>query len=182
VPLRQIWKTNPNQAIKGGVTMTPASRKWIFRDLLLAFQIAICCLLVTSSLVALRGLDRTLHANFGFNAKGVTLAVTDLQLAGYSGASVEQFQKYLADEVSHLPGVTAVGMQRHSARYLHLQYLSFRRRCAGIERQEPEVHDSVLQGVAWLPEGCWNPHLIVEILRRKMMPKPPGRYHQSDLR
>ena len=109
VPLREIWKTNPNQAIKGGVTMTPGGRKWVFRDLLLAFQIAICCLLVTSSLVALRGLDRTLHANLGFDPKGVTLAVVDLQLANYSGTSAEQFQKHLADEVSHLPGVTAVG-------------------------------------------------------------------------
>ena len=109
VPLRQIWKTNPNQAIKGGVTMTPRGAKWVFRDLLLAFQIAICCLLVTSSLVALRGLGRTMHANFGFDPKGVTMAVVDLQLAGYSGPSAEQFQKHLADEVSHLPGVTAVG-------------------------------------------------------------------------
>ncbi|MGC1869658.1 MAG: ABC transporter permease [Acidobacteriaceae bacterium] len=109
VPLRQIWKTNPNQAIKGGVTFTPGGSKWVFRDLLLAFQIAICCLLVTSSLVALRGLDRTLHANFGFDPNGVTLAVVDLQLANYSGPSAEQFQKHLADEVSHLPGVTAVG-------------------------------------------------------------------------
>ena len=109
VPLRQIWKTNPNQAIKGGVTMTPRGAKWVFRDLLLAFQIAICCLLVTSSLVALRGLGRTMHANFGFDPKGVTMAVVDLRLAGYSGPSAEQFQKHLADEVSHLPGVTAVG-------------------------------------------------------------------------
>ena len=109
VPLRQIWKTNPNQAIKGGVIATSGSRKWAFRDLLLASQIAICCLLVTSSLVALRGLDRTLRANFGFDTKGVTLAVVDLQLAGYSGPSAEQFQKHLADEVSHLPGVTAAG-------------------------------------------------------------------------
>ena len=109
VPLRQIWKTNPNQAIKGGVAMTSGGAKWVFRDLLLAFQIAICCLLVTSSLVALRGLGRTLHANFGFDPKGTTLAVVDLQLANYSRESAEQFQKHLADEVSHLPGVTAVG-------------------------------------------------------------------------
>ncbi|MGB8481244.1 MAG: FtsX-like permease family protein [Acidobacteriaceae bacterium] len=65
--------------------------------------------LVTSSLVALRGLGRTMHANFGFDPKGVTMAVVDLQLAGYSGPSAEQFQKHLADEVSHLPGVTEVG-------------------------------------------------------------------------
>ena len=89
--------------------MTPGGGKWVFRDLLLAIQIAICCLLVTSSLVALRGLDRTLHANFGFDPHGVSLVVVDLQLANYSGTSADQFQRHVADEVSHLPGVTAVG-------------------------------------------------------------------------
>ncbi len=37
------------------------------------------------------------------------MAAVDLQLANYSGASAAQFQKRLADETAHLPGVTAVG-------------------------------------------------------------------------
>lgn len=109
VPSRQIWKTDPNQAIKTGSATTTLGRKWAFRDLLLGFQIAICCLLVTASLVALRGLERTLNANLGFQPAGVTMAAVDLQLADYTNASGAQFQKRLADEVGHLPGVTAVG-------------------------------------------------------------------------
>jgi predicted permease len=109
VPLRQIWKTEPNHAIKSGASTMTVGRKWAFRDLLLGFQIAICCLLVTASLVALRGLGRTLHANFGFDPKGVTIASVDMQLAGYTDTGAAQFQKRLADEAGHLPGVTAVG-------------------------------------------------------------------------
>ncbi|HEX4021500.1 MAG TPA: ABC transporter permease [Acidobacteriaceae bacterium] len=109
VPLRQIWKTDPNQAIKSGTSTMQVGRTWAFRDLLLGFQIAICCLLVTASLVALRGLGRTLHANFGFNPNGVTVAAADLQLANYTAVGAAQFQKRLAEEVAHLPGVTAVG-------------------------------------------------------------------------
>ena len=138
VPLRQIWKTNPNQAIKGGVAMTPGGGKWVFRDLLLAIQIAICCLLVTSSLVALRGLDRTLHANVGFDPHGVSLAVVDLQLANYSGTSADQFQKHVADEVSHLPGVTAVGYASATPLGIYTSNTAvYASRCAGTECQEP---------------------------------------------
>jgi hypothetical protein len=36
------------------------------RDLLLGAQIAICAVPVTSSMVAVRGLMRSLHGNFGF--------------------------------------------------------------------------------------------------------------------
>ncbi len=109
VPLRQIWKTDPNQAIKSGATTMTVGRKWAFRDLLLGFQIAICCLLVTASLVAVRGLSRTLRANLGFDPNGVTLATVNLQLAGYKDGTAEQFQKRLAEEAARLPGVTAVG-------------------------------------------------------------------------
>ncbi len=109
VPLRQIWNTDPVHAIKSGAGPLTLGRKWSLRDLLLSFQIAICCLLVTASLVAVRGLGRTLHTNLGFDPKGVTTGMVDLQLANDSVTAAEQFQRRLAEQVSHLPGVTAVG-------------------------------------------------------------------------
>ena len=48
-------------------------------------QIAICAVLVTSSLVAVRGLVRSLHSNFGFEPRNAMLVDTDLRMAGYSG-------------------------------------------------------------------------------------------------
>jgi hypothetical protein len=42
-------------------------RRFTMRDVLLAVQIAICAVLVTSSLVAVRGLARSMHSNFGFD-------------------------------------------------------------------------------------------------------------------
>ncbi len=107
VPLRQIWKTDPNQAIKSGANVLPSKHGWALRDILLAVQIAICCLLVTASLVALRGLGRTLKANLGFNPNGVTLANFDLHLDGYNDNDATQVQKHLLDNVSHLPSVTS---------------------------------------------------------------------------
>lgn len=106
VPARQIWRTDPNAAIKGGSDALPSAR-WAFRDALLAVQIAICCLLVTASLVALRGMERTLHAKFGFRPRGVLVATMDLRLDGYSDDTAAPVQKRLLEAVSHLPGVTA---------------------------------------------------------------------------
>ena len=46
------------------------------RDLLLVAQIAICAVLVTASLVAVRGLLRSLHSNFGFEPQNAMLVET----------------------------------------------------------------------------------------------------------
>jgi hypothetical protein len=58
--------------------------------LLLVIQIAICAVLVTSSLVAVRGLVRSLHSNFGFQPQSAMLVETDLDMGGYSGDRVAQ--------------------------------------------------------------------------------------------
>jgi ABC-type antimicrobial peptide transport system permease subunit len=67
VPVRQILRTNPYEVVKAGSTGIIAGNvapRITFRDLLLIVQIAICALLVTSSLVAVRGLVRSMHSNF----------------------------------------------------------------------------------------------------------------------
>jgi predicted permease len=65
VPVKQVLRTDPYQVIKSGSTRT-VTRRISVRDLLLVVQIAICAVLVTSSLVAVRGLVRSVHSNFGF--------------------------------------------------------------------------------------------------------------------
>ena len=84
VPVRQVLHTDPYQVIKSGSTAT-AGRRITVRDLLLVVQIAICAVLVTSSMVAVRGLVRSLHSNFGFEPQNAMLVETDLSMAGYSG-------------------------------------------------------------------------------------------------
>ncbi len=84
VPVRQVMKADPWQTIRAGGTVG-GMRRFTLRDLLLAGQIAICAVLVTSSLVAVRGLVRSLHSNFGFRPEHTMLVETDLQMAGYTG-------------------------------------------------------------------------------------------------
>jgi predicted permease len=72
-------------------------------------QIAICAVLVTSSMVAVRGLVRSVHSNFGFDPKHAMLVGTSLSMAGYSGGSMAAEQKRMIDAVQMVPGVKAVG-------------------------------------------------------------------------
>src|SRR4029077_18687944 len=80
------------------------------RDLLLVVQIAICALLVTSSMVAVRGMMRSLHSNFGFEPQNAMLINTDLNMAGYRGDEMPAMQKRMIDGMQMIPGVTSVGL------------------------------------------------------------------------
>jgi predicted permease len=108
VPVRQVLHTDPYQVIKSGSTGT-VGRRITVRDLLLVVQIAICAVLVTSSLVAVRGLVRSLHSNFGFEPQNAVLVETDPNMAGYSGDQVPAMQKRMIEALEAIPGVKSVG-------------------------------------------------------------------------
>jgi predicted permease len=108
VPVRQVLKANPYEVVKAG-SSAKVGRRITVRDVLLVVQIAICAVLVTSSLVAVRGLMRSLDSNFGFEPQNATLMNTDLDMAGYSGDRVAEMQRRIMDTVAAIPGVTAAG-------------------------------------------------------------------------
>jgi predicted permease len=108
VPVRQVLHTDPYQIVKAG-SIARVGRRITVRDLLLSAQIAICAVLVTSSMVALRGLARSLHSNFGFEPRNAMLVDTDLHMAGYSGDKVLEMQRRMIDAMETIPGVESVG-------------------------------------------------------------------------
>ena len=110
IPARQIWATDSAQVMKSAGAGTLVLRSFTLRDLLLAVQITLCTLLVTSSFVALRGLQRSLRAPLGFQPRGVLIAEADLHMGGHFGASVTQIRKRMVEEVGRIPGVTSVGI------------------------------------------------------------------------
>jgi len=110
MPLRQIFKTDPNATIKSGGSQSSAVRRWALRDVLLAAQIALCCVTVTAAFVSLRGLGKALTMDLGFNTKNVLRTQFDLNQAGYNvDAAADHFQRQLLERVSQIPGVEAVG-------------------------------------------------------------------------
>jgi predicted permease len=108
VPVRQVLRANPYEIVKSG-SSARFGRRMTVRDVLLVLQIAVCAVLVTSSIVAVRGLVRSLHSNFGFEPRNTILVDTDLKMAGYTGDRVPAMQRRMIEAVETIPGVAQVG-------------------------------------------------------------------------
>jgi predicted permease len=109
IPTRQVSQSSPLQAMKSGPVDSMPLRRFASRDLLLGAQIAICMLLVTASLVAVRGMVRMLHIPLGFQPQGAMLAETDLRLVEPGGDVPLEKKKAMIEAVRNIPGVAAAG-------------------------------------------------------------------------
>jgi predicted permease len=108
IPARQVSQSSPLQAMKNGPVDATPLRRFALRDLLLGAQIAICTLLVTASLVAVRGMVRMLHAPLGFQPQGAMLADVDRDVEQRGDAQLEK-QKTMLEAVQRIPGVIVAG-------------------------------------------------------------------------
>lgn len=106
-PARQAWRTSFADRLKGGVGARRL-RRWAARDFLLPVQLALCALLVSASLVAARGLARSLQAPLGIQPDGAAMIGYDLNLSGYSQAAAPAVQQRLLDRARQIPGVESV--------------------------------------------------------------------------
>jgi len=116
IPARQMRYSSPLQAMKSGPVNAIPLRRFTARDLLLGVQIAICMLLVTASLVAVRSMVRMLHAPIGFQPQGVILANVDFSLVEGGNVPLEK-KKAMIEAVRGIPGVTAAGALSRSPLY-----------------------------------------------------------------
>jgi predicted permease len=110
VPARQAWRSSPLQMMKSGPADPMHLRRFALRDLLLGAQIAICTLLVTASLVAVRGMVSALHAPLGIQPQGAMLAEMALSQVGQFGGVALEKEKAMIEASLGIPGVTAVGI------------------------------------------------------------------------
>jgi predicted permease len=109
VPVRQVFRANPYQIVKAG-SSGRVGRRITVLDVLIVVQIAICGVLVTSSMVAVRGLMRSLHGSFGFEPRNAMLVGTNLATAGYRGDEVPAMQRRMIAAMETIPGVESVGL------------------------------------------------------------------------
>ncbi len=143
VPVRQVLRANPYEIVRAG-SAGRLGRRITLRDVLLVTQIAICAVLVTSSVVALRGLERSLHSNFGFEPRNTMLLGVNLTVGGYGMEAVLPVQKRLIDAMGTIPGVDKVGLVNN---YPPLVYAS-----AGRENVfKDETRDLKQSNVAVMP-------------------------------
>jgi len=107
IPARTVWQSNPLQAMKSGPVDSTPLRRLALRDLLLCAQIIVCTLLVTASLVAVRGMVRMLHAPLGFDPQNAMVA--EMDWPEVEGNIPLEKTKAMIDAVRSIPGVTAAG-------------------------------------------------------------------------
>jgi predicted permease len=110
VPALQARQSGPLQSMKRGAESTAHLRRFALRDVLLGVQIAICTLLVVSSLVAVRGMLGALDGPLGIKPQGAMLAETDLGHVEPGNDVALEKEKAMMEAARSLPGVTTVGM------------------------------------------------------------------------
>jgi predicted permease len=109
IPALQVRRSSPLQAMKSGAVDSMPLGRFTSQDLLLGVQISICTLMVTSSIVAVRGMVRMLHTPLGFQPQGAMLAEIDLSEVEPQGVAPLEKKKAMIDALRSIPGVTAVG-------------------------------------------------------------------------
>ncbi|HEY1964380.1 MAG TPA: ADOP family duplicated permease, partial [Acidobacteriaceae bacterium] len=110
MPVRLIFAEVPLDVVKTGTRATADGRRFSMRDALLVFQIAACAVLMTSSLVAVRGLERSLRSNYGFDPQNRVVVNSDVTMIGKSADQIPAVQRRMVDAAAATPGVTAAGL------------------------------------------------------------------------
>jgi predicted permease len=106
-PAVQLSRTDVNGLLKGGSGFVVLKQRFRFalRDLFVSVEVALCFVLVFSSILSLSALQHALTASIGFQPHDVTTAALDLGLAGYQPAQGKAFQQRLLTALQQLPGV-----------------------------------------------------------------------------
>ena len=143
-PLWRIWRADPNAVLRP--SQSPSEyrvgkmMKVPMRDVLLAVQVACCAVLITGSIVSLRGLAGAMATNVAMDVERVTVAGFDLSLAGYTNARGRDFRQRVLQEASAIPGVSAAAYS--SSVPLYIDYSTtgvFPERTADPSRPEPQA-------------------------------------------
>jgi len=122
-----------------GASETWGRSRLAFRDVLVVIQVALCFVLVSASLLSLRGLQQALKMNLGFAPQQVSVVAFELGLAGYSEDRGRDFQRRALEVVQRLPGV-------QSAAYSNSLPLSIDQSNTGVfpaDKTDPQPSDRI---------------------------------------
>jgi len=137
-PAWRASNSDPNLVLRGTSTMWGRGRL-AFRDVLVVVQVALCFVLVSASLLSLRGLQQALKMNLGFAPQHVSAVAFELGLAGYSEGRGRAFQRQALETIQRLPGV-------QSAAYSNSLPLSIDQSHTGVfpaDKGDPQPSDRI---------------------------------------
>ncbi len=94
----------PN-SLKGESTLERPGRRWSLRGTLVVLQISLCVVLLCTTGLFLRSLQKTAEVNPGFRTDGLLIASIDPVHNGYTAEQTALLLKRLQERVASLPGV-----------------------------------------------------------------------------
>lgn len=109
LPSLQATKVDLIPALKNEAALSK-SRSWNLRDSMVVVQVTLCVLLLFSSVLVIKSLQRALNAPIGYNPHGVVAASFDLNMLGYDEARCHEFQRQLLEKVRNLPGIESAAL------------------------------------------------------------------------
>lgn len=143
-PLWRIWGADPNAALRPSHSTREyrvgrlMNMRVPMRDVLLAVQVACCAVLITGSVVSLRGLVGAMTTDVAMDVDRVTVAGFDLSLAGYTNAAGHDFRRRVLEEASAIPGVSSAAYS--SSVPLYIDYSSTSVLPQNADPSRPESH------------------------------------------
>jgi predicted permease len=113
VPTLQASKPDLVAALKDGTSgFVRGRRKARLRSFLVVTQVALSLMLLISTGLLVRSLQKAQATDPGFNPENVLLVSLDLQPNGYSESNGKVFYQQLLDRVGSLPGVQSVTLAK----------------------------------------------------------------------
>lgn len=109
IPALHTTNTDLNSAMKGaGSKQGPHKGPSRLRTALLGAQVAFSLVLLGSTGLILRGLQRATQIDPGFNTSGVAVVALDLRLLDYNATRAQDYLRRLIERTAALPGVDSV--------------------------------------------------------------------------
>jgi putative ABC transport system permease protein len=118
VPAWRAAKSNPNMALKSGVTSGTSGQQHRMRAGFVVTQIALSLVLLVFSGMLLLALHRMLRADIGFNPNNLLTLEINIPSGDYAAKgrnSVQELLMPLEEQVREIPGVTAAGFSEQGA-------------------------------------------------------------------
>ncbi|MGE3577957.1 MAG: ADOP family duplicated permease [Vicinamibacterales bacterium] len=106
-PVHLMLRWQPNQALKTGAGRA-SGRSGRARGVLVGIQVALCCVLVASAIVAAIALRRAFNVPVGYETQNLVFASLDFSAAGYNEPQRAQMTERALGVVAVLPGAREV--------------------------------------------------------------------------
>jgi len=97
-----------SSTLKGEGGLGGKQTRWSLRNMLVVSQVAMSVVLLCSTGLFLRSMQRASGIDIGFRSRGVLITSVDPRVNGYSAVQTVQFLRQLRERVASLPGVAAV--------------------------------------------------------------------------